>query len=50
MAPGYILIYPCGYHGNGIYLEYVPIVPFHVRCQSGIYQYIDMKLTITIPI
>ena len=36
MAQGYILIYPCSYHGNGIYLEYVPIVPFDVRCQSGI--------------
>ena len=41
MAPGYILIYPCSYHGNGIYLEYVPIVPFDVRCQSGIYLYLS---------
>ena len=36
MATGYILIYPWSYHGNGIYLEYVPIVPFDVRRQSGI--------------
>ena len=38
MALGYILIYPCSYHGKGIYLEYVPIVPFDVRCQSGIWK------------
>ena len=37
MVLRYILIYPCSYHGNGIYLENVPIVPFDVRCQSGIY-------------
>ena len=39
---GYILIYPCSYHGNGIYLEYVPIVPFDVRCQSGIYHFMAL--------
>ena len=37
MEMGYILIYTCSYHGNRIYLEYVPIVPFDVRYQSGIY-------------
>ena len=45
MALGYISIYPCSYHGNRIYLEYVPIVPFDVRCQSGIF-FVIANLTI----
>ena len=36
MAIGY-LIYSCNYHGNGIYLKYVSIVSFDVRCQNGKY-------------
>ena len=47
MALGYILIYPCSYHGNGIYLEYVPIVPFDVRCQSGIFVLITLRTSVT---
>ena len=37
MAIGYTLIYPCSYHGNGIYLKYASIVSFDVMCQNGIW-------------
>ena len=40
MAAGYIMIIPV----PRVYLKYIPVVSFDVRCQSGIFGDIDVDV------